>query len=311
MHYIGFDIGGTKCAVSLGKTENAVEIVKRAEIATLPSPQATMEALAPFVKDFLRAESVKGSGVSCGGPLDSKKGVILSPPNLTGWHGFAVCEYISREFGIPARLRNDADACALAEWKYGAGRGCENMVFLTFGTGLGAGLIFNGRLYEGANGNAGEVGHVRLKPHGPCGYGKAGSFEGFCSGGGIARLAADRARALSEMPACVREMGGVDKITAKKLAAYAFDGDAFAAEVFAESGEMLGYGLAALIDTLNPERVVIGGVYMRAERLLAPAMRAVLEREALQETLSACEIVPAALSENVGDYAALAAAEEI
>ena len=181
------------------------------------------------------------------------------------------------------------------------------MIFLTFGTGLGAGLIFNGRLYEGANGNAGEIGHIRLKKKGSYGYGKEGTFEGFCSGGGIARLAAQAAQTKKEIPRCVTEMGGVEKITAKKLAEYAFGGDRFALKVFEKSGEMLGYGLAAIIDALNPERIVIGGVYMRSQQLLMPAMRKVLEREALKEALSACTIVPAELRENVGDYAAVTA----
>ena len=316
MRYIGFDIGGTKCAVSLGRTETsggskALVIEKRAEVATEKAPEKTLEALAPYVREYLKEADVKGAGISCGGPLDAKRGILLTPPNLPGWHGFDICGYIEKNFALTSRLCNDANACALAEWKYGAGRGCGNMIFLTFGTGLGAGLIFNGRLYEGANGNAGEIGHIRLKKKGPYGYGKEGTFEGFCSGGGIARLAAQAAQTKKEMPRCVTEMGGVEKITAKKLAEYAFGGDRFALKVFEKSGEMLGCGLAAIIDALNPERIVIGGVYMRSQQLLMPAMRKVLEREALKEALSACTIVPAELRENVGDYAAIAVAEEL
>lgn len=309
MRCIGLDIGGTKCAVSLAETKGGVEILQKKEVPTA-GPEETLGALSPYIGAFARGGCTR-AGISCGGPLDPKAGVIVSPPNLPLWHGFAICGYLQERFGLRSRLCNDADACALAEWKYGAGRGCENMVFLTFGTGLGAGLILNGRLYEGANGNAGEVGHVRLSGNGPYGYGKNGSFEGFCSGGGIARLAAEMAGALPSLPACVKEMGGAENVTAKKLAAYAFAGDDFARKVFAESGKMLGYGIAALIDALNPERVIVGGVYMRAEKLIAPAMRAVLEKEALPASLAACAVVPAWLGENVGDYAAVAAAEEV
>ena len=129
-------------------------------------------------------------GVSCGGPLNSRTGVVQSPPNLPGWDDVPIVKILEDAFGIPAFLQNDANACALVEWKYGAGRGCENMVFLTMGTGMGAGVIADGRLLRGARDMAGEVGHLRLEKDGPVGYGKAGSFEGFTSGGGIARLAA-------------------------------------------------------------------------------------------------------------------------
>src|SRR5690606_15592063 len=133
-------------------------------------------------------------GISCGGPLDSRRGVILSPPNLPGWDRIPVVEVFQQAFKVPVALQNDANAGALAEWLWGAGRGSHNMIFLTFGTGMGAGLILNGQLYSGTNDLAGEVGHIRLAPDGPVGYGKAGSFEGFCSGGGIKQLATDRAK---------------------------------------------------------------------------------------------------------------------
>lgn len=134
------------------------------------------------------------SGISCGGPLDSKTGVILSPPNLPGWDHIEITRHFTETLGVPARLINDANASALAEWKYGAGVGTQNMIFLTFGTGLGAGLVLNGALFEGTNGMAGEIGHMRLAAFGPSGYGKCGSFEGFCSGAGIAELARGFAR---------------------------------------------------------------------------------------------------------------------
>ena len=133
--------------------------------------------------------NLKRIGISCGGPLDSKKGIIFSPPNLPGWDNVPITRILSDEFGVETALQNDANACALAEWLMGAERGHSNMIFLTFGTGMGAGLILNGRLYSGTNDLGGEVGHIRLAKTGPVGFGKAGSFEGFCSGGGIAQLA--------------------------------------------------------------------------------------------------------------------------
>ena len=310
MYRIGLDIGGTKCAVSLGKIErSAVEIVAREEVPTAASPVETIEALAPYIEEFQCRGNATTAGISCGGPLDSKRGVILTPPNLKGWHGFAIVEYVKQRFSLAAKLENDANACALAEWRFGAGKGTENMIFLTFGTGLGAGLILNGRLYGGTNGNAGEAGHIRLANRGPVGFGKVGSFEGFCSGGGIARLAQSMGKRQKQTPRCIEEMGGYENITTKKLSEAAFAGDPFACKVFAKSGDMLGRGLSVLVDILNPEKIVLGGVFMRSGELLVGAMRKRLEKEALRESLAVCEIVGAQLKENIGDYAALAVAE--
>lgn len=310
MYCIGFDIGGTKCAVSLGEiADGSIRVLHRQETPTLDDPKATLSILAPFVTEWTKEYGVTQAGISCGGPLDSKKGLIVSPPNLSkGWHGFYIVEYVQKEFGLMSKLQNDANACAVAEWKFGAGQGTKNMVFFTFGTGLGAGLILDGKLYAGTNDNAGEAGHIHLAKKGPVGFGGAGSFEGFCSGGGITRLAKIMAARCKKLPKCIEDMGGMDEITTKKLAQAAFEGDKFAKRVFAKSGEMLGKGLSIIVDILNPEKIVIGGVYMRSSALLIPSMKKVLEKDALSESLQVCEIVPAKLSENIGDIAALALA---
>ena len=307
---IGFDIGGTKCAVSLGEIRGgSICLLKRQETPTLDNPQKTLSTLAPFVKEWVKEYGVTKAGISCGGPLSSEKGLIVSTPNLAkGWHGFYIVDYVKKEFGLSAKLQNDANACAVAEWKFGAGQGTKNMVFFTFGTGLGAGLILDGKLYAGTNDNAGEAGHIHLAKKGPVGFGGAGSFEGFCSGGGITRLAKIMAARCKKIPKCIEDMGGMDEITTKKLAQAAFEGDNFAKLVFAKSGEMLGKGLSIIVDILNPEKIVIGGVYMRSSALLIPSMKKVLEKDALSESLQVCEIVPAKLSENIGDIAALALA---
>ena len=209
-------------------------------------------------------------------------------------------------------MQNDANACALAEWRFGAGRGTRNMVFLTFGTGLGAGLILNGRLVDGANGMAGEIGHVRLTDGGPVGYGKAGSAEGYCSGGGIARLgrtlAAEALARGEALPYCKTEEE-LENITAKLLADYAREGETLAKRVYDLSGEMLGRTLSVIIDLINPEKIVIGSIFARAEDLLRPNMEKVLKKEAIPLSLSVCEIVRAELGEEIGDLAALAVGE--
>ena len=192
---IGYDIGGTKCAVSLGRVEGErMKILDKAQFPTQGAPEDVLSQMADCAEGLLKKRGlsfrdVASAGISCGGPLDSVRGVVLSPPNLPGWDAIPAVEILEKRTGVSTKLQNDANACAVAEWKFGAGRGSRNMVFLTFGTGLGAGLILDGRLYCGASDMAGEVGHIRLAEDGPVGYGKPGSAEGFCSGGGIATAA--------------------------------------------------------------------------------------------------------------------------
>ena len=165
--YIGIDIGGTKCAVVKGTViDDRIKIESKVKF---PTPDKD-EALSRIFSEVERLMPCNAIGISCGGPLDEERGVIMSPPNLPGWDSVPITKLLTERFGVPAYLLNDANACAVAEWKFGAGRGAENMVFLTFGTGMGAGLILNGRLYSGCCGMAGEVGHIRLSHDGPEGY---------------------------------------------------------------------------------------------------------------------------------------------
>ena len=298
---IGIDIGGTKCVVSVWSDGRPLREHHR--FATL-GPQESLAATARAIEE-LKPGRAPVFGIACGGPLDPARGLILSPPNLPGWDRVRVTKFFTDRFGGRAFLMNDANANALAEWRFGAGRGCGSMVYLTAGTGMGAGLVLDGRLYEGACGNAGEVGHVRLAPRGPVGFHKAGSFEGFCSGGGIAQLArflpaAKRPRRLAAWMA--------RHPSAQDIARAARGGDRTAQAVFAESGRRLGEALAVIIDTLNPERIVIGSLWLRCRDLLGPEMRRVLRAEALPASLRACRIVPSKLGENLGNFGAVCAA---
>ena len=166
MEYLaGIDIGGTKCSVSLGRAqEGQVELLCREKFPTPGTPREAVERMKDSLGRLLSSAPQNGLsavGVSCGGPLSSERGLILSPPNLPGWDGIDILTPFEKAFGVPAFLENDANACALAEWLWGAGKGTRNMVFLTFGTGLGAGLILDGHLYRGACDMAGEAGHIR------------------------------------------------------------------------------------------------------------------------------------------------------
>ncbi|MDB4866938.1 MAG: hypothetical protein JWR03_1271 [Cohnella sp.] len=312
----GMDIGGTKCAVTLGRTREAgIELLVKQSFPTPSTPQETIRQLIDTLERLLTEkhseEPLQAIGISCGGPLDSQSGVVLSPPNLPGWDRIDCVSPMRERFGVPVGLQNDANACALAEWKWGAGRGCRNIVFLTFGTGMGAGLILNGRLYTGTNDMAGEVGHVRLAQDGPVGYDKAGSFEGFCSGGGIALLARDRAEAAiaqGNPPSFCASSDELGDITTQKVGEAAQQGDPLALEIFRVVGTRLGQGLAILVDILNPERIIIGSIYGRQQSMLEPIVMEQLTQEALPLNLNVCKVVPAGLGENVGDLASMSVA---
>ncbi len=314
----GVDIGGTKCAVTLGLPESGGIVIKD----KLRFPTTDVEGTIRDIKSALRevmernglgSEGISAIGISCGGPLDSRTGVIMSPPNLPGWDNIPIVRILSEEFGVPAAVHNDANACALAEWLFGAGKGTRNMVFMTFGTGLGAGLILDGKLYTGTNDNAGELGHIRLERFGPVGYGKAGSFEGFCSGSGIEQLARSMVKERLQMghsvPWCPD--GNLDGITAKAVADAMREGDPLAKRVYEISARQLGKGLSIVIDILNPEVIVIGSIYARNEDIFKPLMEEVLAQEALPLANKVCKVVPAALGESIGDYAALSIAASI
>ncbi len=320
---LGFDIGGTKCAVILGKGEKPQDctdgfIIDKIRFDTVQPRgwKAIVEELLSsaqslFKRNNVTASQVIGCGISCGGPLDSKKGVIMCPPNLPDWDNVPIVEITEKRLGIKTKLQNDANACALAEWRFGAGKGTNNMVFLTFGTGMGAGLILDGRLYSGTNDMAGEVGHIRLSENGPLGYGKKGSFEGFCSGGGIANLAKHivlKRLAEGNIPSFCKDENEIDGITAKSVAEAAFAGDETAIEIYNVCGEYLGRGLALLIDILNPEAIVIGSIYERSSALLQQKMQEKVNAEALTQSADVCRILPAVLGDSIGDFAALGVA---
>jgi glucokinase len=313
--YIGLDIGGTKCAVVIGNEH--FTILRKIFFETKTDERGWEEILEEFkthinslLLEFPQSR-LKRIGISCGGPLDSVKGVIYSPPNLPGWDNVPIVKIFEDTYGVPAAIQNDANACALAEWLMGAGKGTRNMIFLTFGTGMGSGLILNGQLYAGTNDLGGEVGHMRLAENGPVGFGKAGSFEGFCSGGGIAQLARTVVleRLGKNIPVGFCPTPDLaENLDAKAVAIAAQAGDETALEIIRISGEYLGRGLAILVDVLNPQCIVIGSIFARNENLFRPHIDRILGLEAIPLSMEVCKIVPAALGDTIGDYAALCVA---
>ena len=304
---IGFDVGGTKCAVISGCEENGkLRILQR---EAFPTPATQMEAIDRMtaLAEKLAQEAgepIAAIGVSAGSPMDADRGMLLNPPNLPGWTGISMTDIAKERLHAPARMENDANACALAEYTFGAGRGTRNAVFLTFGTGMGAGLILDGRMYRGAKGNAGEVGHWRISENGPTGYGKIGAFEGWCSGGGMKQVAetvALRYRQTGRTPL-------YETCDVKAVAHAARAGDPAALEVFSICAEKLGTTLALLNDLLDLDCIILGSIYPRCIDLLEAPVRTAFDREALP---CPCRIAAAELGEQIGDYAALSIAAQL
>ncbi len=302
--YLTIDIGGTKTAVAVGFDDG--KITGRAEFSTR-KPETTLAKIVELGKPLVAEHTPSAVGISCGGPMSSQAGLVLGPPNLPGWEYVEVVKEIKNAFGLPTFLENDANAGALAEWLYGAGRGFDNVIFLTCGTGLGAGLILDGRLYRGKQDLGGEVGHIRMEPDGPIGYFKHGSLEGFASGGGLGQLARKR---LSQ-PHSPSILDGfiINKITGKEVGQAALAGDLVARELVQTSGRYLGRGLAILIDILNPECIVLGAMAVRLGNLLLDPAWEEVKKEALEPAWKNCKILPAQLSEKIGDVAALCVAK--
>lgn len=323
MYLIGIDIGGTKCAVVLGKIGDSADfmaeepvVIDKVKFPTDGKPGEVIEKFCIETEEILKKNNLKNKdiaciGINCGGPVDSRNGIILSPPNLLGWDEIPIVEIFEKRFGIRSKLQNDANAGALAEWLYGAGKGYKNVMFITFGTGFGAGLILDGRLYSGTSDMAGEVGHVRLADNGPVGFGKAGSCEGFCSGGGIVQIARTKVLEklqMGEKVSFCKSIDDIDNLTAKIVGDAAEAGDDLGLEIYRISGEHLGKALSIFIDILNPEVIAIGSIFARSTDILWPHAKEVIEKETLIHSRKVCKVVPAALGEKIGDLEALSIA---
>ncbi len=310
---IGVDIGGTKCAVTIA--DGTGKILGRRSEPTRGedrSPEEVLASLANHARDLINAHSseaatILGVGVSCGGPLDIKTGTILAPPNLKRWVAVPVKRLLEDSLCMEVRVENDANATALAEWKFGAGQGAKNLVFLTMGTGIGGGIILDGRLIHGTNDLAGEIGHQTIVMNGPlCSCGKRGCLEALASGPSIARLARESMRYGRQKAVLVKAGGKPEQITAEHVIRAAKEGDAFATEVLAEAGTYMGVGIANLIQILNPEVIILGTIAVHAGDLILEPIKAAVNEYAWSKSANVCRIVPAALGDRAQDLAAIA-----
>jgi len=276
----GIDIGGTKIALAVADVEGRVLQKTRFPARTAErGPHAIIEEALVGIERMLGKTGLclAAAGIGCGGPLDRQRGLILSPPNLPGWDEFPVVRLVEERLGVPALLDNDANAAALGEHRYGAGRGYRDLVYITQSTGIGGGVIVRGELVHGVYDGAGEVGHMTVLPDGPaCGCGGRGCLEALCSGTGLARRARERlaAGAASSLSAL-----SLSEITGRAVAEAARAGDAVAGAVWDEMIHYLAVGVGNLFNVLAPEAVVIGGGVSEAgEQLFGPLRERVRAR---------------------------------
>lgn len=277
------DIGGTKLAVGVAARDGFARTGQLAAIAKepVPEPRTPAAVIARVVESIgeLRAAvggAVTAVGISIGGPLDHRTGTVLNFPHLPGWRDIPLRSILERELGAPAVLDNDANLGAVAEHRWGAGRGCSDMVYLTVSTGIGGGVIVGRRLVHGVRTGAGEVGHITVAPDGPrCACGNRGCLEMMASGTAIARRARLAASTRpGEAARLIEIAGGADRIIAEHVVAAAQDGDGLATELWEATAEYMAIGLGAIVHVLAPERIVLGGGVVQAgEAFLEPVRR--------------------------------------
>ena len=318
-HVVGIDIGGTKLAtVVADSTGHILNKVRKPTLAER-GPEYALQLLFDMVRATielagLEQGAISAIGVSCGGPLDTKTGIVYSPPNLPGWDALPLKAQLESEFQIPVIIENDANASALAEYRFGGGRGYNAVLYMTMSTGIGGGIILDGQVYHGANDSAGEVGHQILLPDGPsCGCGKRGCLEALCSGPAIAR----RAQAAIQKKQLVGENasttvlldfanGCIEDVKSEHVLEAARQDDVLALQLVEETAYYMGWGIANLVNILNPDIVLLGTIAIAAGDLLLDPIRKTVSEFAMTRPAEAVKIAPAQLGDALGDLAAVA-----
>ena len=277
---VGVDIGGTKVAAGLVNADGEILAHNRTPMVTSGAPSdglaAVSRAIGELFPDMASQNQIAAIGVCAPGPLNPDTGTILNPPNLTIWHNYPLAEEMRRLYKAPVRVDNDANAAALAEAKWGAGRGYRNIFYATIGTGIGTGIIFDGRIYHGKTGAAAEGGHVGIDWDGPvCNCGKRGCIETLAAGPAIAQRARQKLARNSNSVLLEMAGGDIQRVSSQMVGRAHAEGDRVATEVMRETLDLLAYWLGSIIDLLEPDIIVIGG---GVSSLLAPFLDEIRER---------------------------------
>ena len=301
---IGIDVGGTNVKIALvdskGKIIYSNSIPTRAEMGYEYTINNMKEAITELIKETKSdPKNIESIGFGFPGQIDYQKGIVRLAPNIPGWVDVPIAEIMEKEFGIPTRVDNDVRCAALGELNYGAGQGCDNLICITVGTGIGSGLVINGKLVRGASNAAGEIGHIKLDMNGGplCGCGDRGCLEAFASGPSIVALAEEYIKGGKSTK--YRELANPD-ITPYIVSEAAKQGDPVAKRIFTIVGEYIGIGLASVVNLLNPEKIIIGGGVAAAGDLLLTPIKESLVKRAMPIAGSAVEIVPAQLGNSAG-----------
>jgi len=309
-HILGIDIGGTKLAVGVSTAQGRLLSSERIPTNSGEGPQRMIARLAEVCLRVIDQSGVKvdAAGVGCVGPLDQKTGYVINPVNLHGWKEVPLVDILKNDLKMPVFLDNDANAAALGEHRFGAGRGVANMVYLTISTGIGGGIIINHQLYQGENGNAGELGHMSVNFAGrPCGCGNLGCIEQYASGTAIATRAREAVKAAGNTDTALLSLAGtIDQINGQVVVQAVLQGDRLACRVWDETIVALGSCMVSVIHIFNPRRIVLGGGITNAGDLLFVPLRKQTKKHAMPTLHDICDIVPAELGDQVGVLGAVA-----
>jgi glucokinase len=302
---IGVDIGGTKVAAGLVDAAGRITHKSRVPMVSTGDGAAGLSCVesaiqAIFAEVPTARAAVTGIGICAPGPLDPTTGVILNPPNVQCWRDYPLAAEVERIFAVPARVDNDANAACLAEARWGAGAGYRNVFFAILGTGIGTGIVFEGKIYHGRTGSAAEGGHVTIDYHGPrCGCGKHGCIEAYASGPNIARRTRERLSS-GEPSAILQLAGSVDAVRTEHVGEAFRAGDPLAAQILTETSHLLTIWLGTIVDILEPDVMVIGGGVAELMSSFFPAMSAGLKEWAINQRAGEIPLVLARYGSDAG-----------
>ncbi|QVL57888.1 MAG: ROK family protein [Simkaniaceae bacterium] len=314
MDLIGVDIGGTKVSICLGDSEGNIHASKRVETATLGGPETGLPKLVELIGHLIRDENIeiediRGIGLAVPGPVSTKTERILTPPNMPEWVNVPIVQYLREKLGRLVFMDNDANAGALGEWEFGAAKHLDNLVYLTMSTGMGGGIIVDGKILQGATDTGGEVGHYVLDPNGPkCPCGQTGCFEAFCGGASVAHTLQQKVKKNQKSLILKEVEGKIENIDMKSLIAAVKKSDSLALEFWEEYIERLAQGIGVLLQTLNPDAIILGTIATHNKELVMQPLRQALPRYAWKAPLEHCRIEPSALGSDLGKLGALALA---
>ncbi|MFA5160422.1 MAG: ROK family protein [Candidatus Omnitrophota bacterium] len=308
---IGIDIGGTKISMVLGTSSGKVLACREIPTQTGANTKSCIKELVSNLYGLVQTagipkKKILGIGVGIPGAVNARKGLVPRSPNLPGWNNLPLVKVLSKATGLPVRLGNDANAAALGESLFGAGKNSRNFIYITVSTGIGGGIIIDGKLYEGSGFVAGEIGHMSIVPEGrKCNCGQKGCLEAYASGTAIGNFV--RERMTRNNTTIWKFLPGDKRFNARQVGMAAREGDKLSIEAYRQAGYYFGIGIANLLNIINPEKVVIGGgVLKSAHKIFWETMIKSTKQHAWPEAFRTVKIVRSQLKGHVGDFGALA-----